>query len=410
MEKYLLERCRICNSKVTKFLSLGGTHPPEEFRRKSELGKKIVTFPLGLSYCPNCGQVQLSYEIPPDVIYKQNYFYEYSITKQSDTHYTGLANEIMGRYGLTKNDLVVDVGSNTGKLLWIFQNMGTRILGVDPATKLVRIARKNGIPTIDAYFGEPVAKRIVKKYGKAKAITANNVFDHVTDLYAFMKGIRVLLDYDGVFVIEVPYFETFVKTLNHVIYHQQLDYVLLKVFRRLFDANGMEIIDCEKIPYHGGSVRIFTAFRGEHRVSEHVAQFIREEEETFKDQKKTLRKFAHDVLAQRDDLAKLLKKLKAQGKSIAATGASAKGNVLLFYSGIGPETIDFITEKSKLKIGRYTPLGIPIVKQDVLFKKKPDYAVNLAWNFNEEILAGFRDYIKAGGKFIIPIPKLRVVP
>jgi len=410
MENYSILRCRICNSKVTRFLDLGRTHAPEEFRRRSELGSPINTFPLGLSYCPKCGQVQLSHEIPPDVMYKHHFFYDYSITKTGDKHYTELAKLICKRYKLTKKDLVVDAGSNTGKLLQIFRDMGVpKILGVDPATRLVRVARKNGIPTMDSYFDTASAKRIVKSRGQAKIITCNNVFDHVTDLHEFMRGVRILLREDGVFVVEDPYFATFFKTLGHVVYHQQLDYILVKAFAKLFDAHGMELIDCERIPYHGGSIRMFIAFKDVYKVSRHVQEFIDEEDRLFRNEPAALRGWAKRILAQRDDMVRLLKKLKGQGKSIGAMGASAKGNCLLYYSGIGPKTVDFITEKSNLKIGRYTPLGIPIVKDEVLFKRQPDYVLLLAWNFSDELLVKLRPYTSRGGKLIVPIPKLKVV-
>ncbi|MDE1811074.1 MAG: class I SAM-dependent methyltransferase [Candidatus Micrarchaeota archaeon] len=410
MENYSLARCRICNSKVTRFLDLGKTHPPEEFRRKSELGRPIRTFPLGLSYCPKCGQVQLSHEIPPDVMYKQHFFYDYSITKTGDKHYTELAELLKKKYKLTNRDLVVDVGSNTGKLLMIFRKIGVKILGVDPATRLVRVARKNGVPTIDSYFDSACAKRIVKAQGQARVITCNNVFDHVTDLHEFMRGVRILLKEDGVFVVEDPYFLTFFKTLGHVVYHQQLDYILVKAFAKLFDAHGMELIDCERIPWHGGSIRMYIAFKDVYKVNRHVQEFINEENRlVLKNEPKALKSWGGKILAQRDDMASLLKKLKRQGKSIGAIGASAKGNCLLYYSGIGPKTVDFITEKSNLKVGRYTPLGIPIVKDEVLFRKQPDYALLLAWNFSDELLAKLSPYTSKGGKIIVPIPKLKIV-
>ena len=409
-ENMKLDNCRICNEKVRPFLDLGRSHPPEEFRTKEELSKPIETFPLGLSYCPNCGEVQLSHEIPPDVMYKQNYFYDYSLTKTGEKHWIEFAELVCKRYNISKGKLVVDVGSNTGKLLEIFKNMNMKILGIDPATKLVRIARKRGIPTIDNYFTLATAVKVVNTYGKASLITCNNVFDHVTNLHEFMNGVVMLLDKpDGIFVIETPYFATFFRTLCHVVYHQQIDYVLVKPFKRLFEANGMEIIDCERISYHGGSIRFYIGFKGQHRVNRRVNRFIREEDALFKNRDRALKSFAKAVLAQRDDMVKLLRKLKKDGNSIGAVGASAKGNVLLFYSGIGPDVIDFITEKSPLKIGRYTPSGIPIVKDSELFKRKPDYAVFLSWNFRKEIFNNVKEYTDGGGKFIIPIPKLRII-
>lgn len=400
-----MKPCRICGQKIKKFLIIGRTPPPEEFRLKRELKDPIITYPHGLAYCKNCGEVQLSYEIPPDIMYKQNYFYDYSLTKTGLQHWTQLAKIIYKKYKLRPSDLVVDIGSNTGALLGIFRKLGVRILGVDPATNLVHIARSRSITTVNNYFTPKVAKQIVKEHGKARVITCNNTFDHVDSLHEFMEGITTLMDKKGIFIIEVPYFKTFVETLNHVVYHQQIDYLLLGPFMKLFNAWGTEIIDCEKIPFHGGSIRIFVAFKGAFSVTSRLKRLLVEEKKLFRQREKVLRRFAQGVLDQRRQLVTLLKKLKRQGKSIGAVGASAKGNILLHYSKIGPEIIDFITEKSTLKVGRYTPSGIPVVADDVLLSRRPDYAVLLAWNFRDELLNNLRSYTQAGGKFIIPIPK-----
>lgn len=404
-----MNACRICNTPTKKFLDLGATHPPEEFRTKEQLGNKISEYPLGLSYCPACGQVQLSSKIPPDVMYRQNYFYDYSVTTTGFAHWEEYAKLITKKYSISKKDLVVDIGSNTGTLLLIFKSLGIRILGIDPATKLVKIARKRGVPTIGSYFSAKAARKAVKMYGQAKVITCNSVFDHVDDLNEYMEGIPILLDPKGIFIVEVPYFGSMVKTLDHVVYHQQIDYLLVKPFSQLFAKFNMEIVDTEQFKLHGGSIRLYMGFKGVHKVSQRVANTIKEEKKIFKNKEKVLSDFAKGILNQRDEMVSLLKKLKKEGKSIAAVGASAKGNILLYYSKVGSDIIDFLTEKSSLKIGRYTPSGIPVVGDKELLKRQPDYALLLAWNFQKEILKNLDEYTKKGGKFIIPIPKLTIV-
>lgn len=404
-----MKKCRICGGATKKFLHLGRTPPPEEFRTRKELDKKVVKYPLGLAFCPKCGEVQLSFEIPPDIMYKQNYFYDYSVTKTGFLHWEKLARTIIKKYKVGKQDLVIDIGSNTGTLLLIFKSLGVKILGVDPATKLVRIARKRGVPTVNSYFNAKVAKKIVKKYGQAKVITCNNTFDHVDNLYEFMEGIQILLAKKGVFIVEVPYFKSMVENIDHVVYHQQVDYLLITPFSRLFEAFGMEIVDCEEFKLHGGSIRLFIGHKGEYRKSQRVTRLMKEEEKLFKNRAEVLSAFAKAVLRQRDEMVSLLKKLKRQGSRIAAVGASAKGNILLSYSNIGPETIDFITEKSPLKIGRFTPSKIPIVDDNKLLEQQPDYALLLSWNFEKEILKNLKEYTQRGGRFIIPIPKLKIV-
>lgn len=404
-----MSKCRICGEKTKKFLYLGRSHPPEEFRTKKELENPVVTFPLGLSQCFSCGEVQLSSEIPADTMYKDNYYYDYSLTKTGMKHWNELAKLIYKKYKLTKDDLVVDIGSNTGKLLEIFKELDVKIIGVDPATNLVRIAGKKGIPTINSYFTLQVSKKILKKYGKAKIVTCNNTFDHVFDLHVFMEGLKTLLAEDGIFIAEVPYFSAFIQTHNHVVYHQQVDYLLIKPFSKLFEKYGMEIVDAQEIPYHGGSIRLYVGFKGRRQVAKRVSELVKREEALLKNRQKVLDDFGKALIKQRDDLVKLLKKLKKEGKSIAGVGASAKGNVLLCYSKIGPRIIDFITEKSPLKVDRFTPSGIPVVADSELLKRRPDYAVLLAWNFKDEIFNVLGKYTKAGGKFIIPIPKPVIV-
>lgn len=402
-------KCRLCKGQVKKFLDLGQTPLPEEFRLKKDLKKPVTKYPLNLVSCVDCKHVQLGFIPPIDTIYKKNYFYDYSVTKRGKDHWYKLSKKIYKEYKLSKKDLVLDIGSNSGTLLSFFKQLGTKILGVDPATKLVQIARKKGVHTINDYFAIQVAKKIVKKHGRAKIITCNNTFDHVADLDIFMKGISIILANEGVFVIEVPYFLNMIKDLSHTPYHQQIDYLMIKPLIPFVSQFGLEITDLETIPMHGGSIRIFIYFKGTKKPTERFLQLIKEEEALLKNWNQVLENFAKSILKQRDSLKNFLKDIKVKHHKIAAVGASAKGINLLNYCNIGRETIKFITEKSPLKINRFTPSGIPIVSDEWLIKQKPDYALVLAWNFNDEIIKNLKQYKKSGGKFIIPIPKITVI-
>lgn len=398
-------RCRLCQGKTKKLLNLGKTPPPEEFRTKAQLNNPLHLYPLGLSYCLECGHVQLNSKIPSDIIYKQNYFYDYSVTKTGLKHWTNLANLLSKRYNLSSSDLVVDIGSNTGALLAIFKNK-TRILGIDPANKLTKIAKQKGIPTKESYFSLKIAKNIVEEIGQAKVITCTNTFDHVDDLDEFMQGVSFLLKDEGIFIIEVPYFLKMLKDLTHVVYHQQIDYMMLQPLIPFFQKYNLKISDAQQIPLHGSSIRMWVSFQG--RQTKRFANLEKHEKILYQNWDKTLFNFARIVQKQRQDLINILKSLKNQGKTIAAVGASAKGITLLNYCGLDLHTIDFITEKSSLKIGRFTASGIPVVSDHELLRKKPDYALLLAWNFQNEILDNLKEYQKLGGKFIIPIPKIEL--
>ncbi len=397
-----MQRCRLCGHQTKAFLDLGRVPLPEEFRLKKDREKRIITYPLGLSYCIRCFHVQLTRPVGADPIYKNNYFYDYSVTAAGRAHWQQLA-RLLGST-LTKKDLVVDVGSNTGTLLSYFKASGFRILGVDPAGKLVRIARANGIPTINAYFTPAIAQKIVKQYGRARVITCTNVFDHVAELDRITKAFRLLLAPGGTLVIEVPYFYRMLTKCTHIVYHQQIDYMMLTQLVSYFRSFGLTVVDAQEIPLHGGSMRLYVKHKG--NATKRLGQLLVHEKKIISQYPKRLVQFGERVLHQRDAFATAIKKLKKQHKTIAAVGASAKGITLLNYSGLGPTDIAFITEKSPLKIGRFTPNGIPVVKDGILLTRQPDYAILLSWNFAGEIMGHLTSYT---GHWIIPVPSLRVL-
>ncbi len=403
-----MKKCRLCASDTIQFLDLGRVALPEEFRSKKERLKPILTYPLGLAYCNSCGHVQLTHKIQKDQIYKKNYFYDYSVTLSGKQHWQSLAKLLSKKY-LGSSDLVVDIGSNTGLLLSFFKKFGIRAMGVDPAPRLATIAKKNGILTVADYATPRVAKKIVDRYGQATVITCTNVFDHVDDLQVIMNAVKILLKPEGIFVIEVPYFFNMLKNINHIIYHQQIDYVMIKPLILFLKKFNMSLQDAQLIPIHGGSIRLFIQNSPELLPSIRLQKLLLAEKSYFRNQKKLLQSFAKAVYKQRDLLKLTVHRLKEKNLTIAGVGASAKGITLLNYCGIGNETIDFITEKSTLKIGRYTPSGIPIYSDKTLIQKKPVYALILAWNFLEEIKENVKKYHTQGGTFIVPIPYLHII-
>jgi 2-polyprenyl-3-methyl-5-hydroxy-6-metoxy-1,4-benzoquinol methylase len=404
-----MQSCRLCNKRIKKFLSLESHPLPEEFRSKKQINDLVKRYPLGLSYCLSCGHVQLSDIVDPAEIYRKNYFYDYSVTEEGVKHWKSLAQSIIRKYKLTDKDLVVDIGSNTGMLLSLFKTSHAKVLGVDPAIKQVSIAGQKGIETVNDFFSPEVAEKIVEEFGKARVIICTNTFDHVDDLSDFTHGIVKLMDRDGVFIIEVPYFLKMIQSLTHVVYHQQIDYICLKPLVHFFRQFGMEIFDAEEISMHGGSIRLSVGVKKQHSVSRFVINLIDREEEVFTDWDIILEGFAARILSQRDQLRNTILDLKAKGATIGAAGASAKGITLLNYCGLDRKHIEFISEKSPLKIGRFTPSGIPVVSDGELLLINPDYVLVLAWNFCNEVMKNLAKYKKSGGKFIIPIPKIKII-
>lgn len=401
-----MQTCRLCNSRVKQFLDLGIVPLPEEFRSKGQLRDPVRRYPVGLSYCISCHHVQLTTPVSAKTIYQKNYFYDYSVTRTGLTHWHKLASQIVQKYHLSKNDLVVDIGSNTGTLLSLFKTKGVQILGVDPATKLAEIAKRNGIPTMVGYFTPSIARRIVKKWGNATVITATNVFDHVESLHEFVSAVTILLSPNGTFIIEVPYVPRMLLHHMHMPYLQQIDYMMITPLIPFFNAHNLKIIDAREISIHGGSLRLTVSWRDRKPTAPGVIKLIAFEQDLLKNYPGQLVTYAKDLQTQIHALSNWVHLKKALGKHIAAVGASAKGITLLHYARLGSNDIDFITEKSPLKIGRFTPTGIPVVSDTFFLKQQSDYALILAWNFTAEVKKNLKAYTKT---WVIPIPKLREV-
>ena len=404
--------CRMCNSpELAEFLDLGFTPPADQFLRKEQLREPEVYYPLRVLLCRGCGLVQLDHVVSPEILYRHDYPYEASITRTGQQHWHELATTVVNRLNLGDRDLVVDIGSNVGVLLNAFRSAGTRTLGVDPASNIVRIAERNGIDTINEFFSSEVARRIVSEKGKAAVVTGTNVFAHVDDLSDFMKALDVMLAADGVFIFEAPYLVNLIHNLEYdTIYHEHLSYLSVKPLIPFAKRFGMEIFDIQERDIHGGSFRVFLARQGSQSKSSIADQFLAKEEEMGLYDLVRLKEFADAVSTNRQSLRTLLTNLKQEGKRICAVSAPAKGMTLLNYCGIGRETLDFVSEKSTLKIGRFTPgAHIPVVADEEVLKQRPDYALLLAWNFADEIKANLRDYVRGGGKFIIPIAHPHIV-
>lgn len=404
--------CRICQgSNLIKFLDLGFTPPADNFLVPDELKEAETYYPLEVYICQGCSLVQLGYVVPPRILYCKDYPYESSITKTGREHFHSFAKEIVSQFHLSSNALVVDIGSNVGVLLRGFKNEGTRVLGIEPAENISKIARGNGIETLNLFFDDKTVSEISKTKGKAKVITGTNVVAHINDLHSLVKNVNELLDKKGIFIIEAPYLLTLLDNLEYdTIYHEHLSYFSVRPLNILFYKFDMEIFDIKEVSIHGGSLRYFVGRRGDYPVSENVKRLVNLEEKKKIYDIDRLKDFAKNVEKNREELTWMLKSLKHEGKRIVGVSAPAKGMTLLNYCKIGTETLDFITERSSLKIGKYTPgTHVPILPDSELTKQKPDYALLLAWNFANEIIENLRDYKAVGGKFITPIPKPHVV-
>ncbi|MDA8131723.1 MAG: class I SAM-dependent methyltransferase [Elusimicrobia bacterium] len=404
--------CRTCRGdRLYKFLDLGFTPPADQFRRKDQLREPETHYPLEVCLCEDCGLVQLNHVVSPEVLYRNDYPYESSITRTGKAHWDAFAKYVVGKLKLGKDDLVVDIGSNVGVLLESFRNNGASVLGVDPAANIVLLAQKRGIETICDFFNSGAVDEILSRKGPAAVITGTNVFAHIDDLHELTRNVKRLLRKKGVFIFEAPYLVNLVNKLEYdTIYHEHLSYLSLKPLVRFFGEQGMEVFDVQLVDIHGGSFRVYIAEKGAYPAEPIVKELLDKEEKMGLYTRPVLDKFAADVAKNRAELSWLLHSLKREGKSIVGVSAPAKGMTLLNYCRIGTELLDAVSEKSTLKIGRYTPgTHIPVVPDEYLLQHQPDYALLLAWNFADEIMKNLGEYRKRGGKFIVPIPMPRIV-
>lgn len=410
----LVTQCRMCGSgRLTRFLDLGHTPPADSFLFERQLGHPEKTYPLRVVMCEQCGLAQLDVVVAPETLYCEDYPYESSTTRAGRQHWHEFAATVARAMALGPADLVVDIGSNVGVLLQMFKNEGARVLGVDPAATVAKIACDSGIETLPVFFNSATARGIVAVHGQATVVTGTNVFAHIDDLQDLVAAVDCLLSPRGVFIVEMPYFSELLRSLEYdTIYHEHLSYISLRPLIRFFARFGMSVFDVQQRDIHGGSIRIFVCRdgAGARPVADIVGRLVDAEARDKIYESETLDRFAKAVAQNRSDLRALLDALKKDGKRIAGVSAPAKGMTLLNYCGIGANYLDFVTEKSALKIGRYTPgTHIKVVSDDMLVEAQPDFALLLAWNFAEEIMSNLKEYARRGGKFIVPIPTPRIV-
>lgn len=404
--------CRTCQkNSLTKLFSLGMTPLANAFLNKIQLDLPESYFPLDIYQCENCGLVQLGHVVSPMTLFG-NYVYVSSTSIVFINHFNSYAEQVNKRFKLNKKSLVVDIGSNDGILLKPFKKLGVKILGVEPALKIALEARKNGVQTISEFFTPTLARKIVKTNGKASVITANNVFAHIDNLDEVMSGIKILLEDDGVFIIEAPYLIDFLeKNYFDLIYHEHLSYLSIKPLKMFFERFSMEIFDVQRTPVHGGSIRIFIKNKNaNHKLNSSVKEHLIMENKIGLYNKETYKKFAMKISVNKSALINLLTKIKTKGAMIAGYGAPAKGNTLLNYFSIGKDFLDFVIDDSPWKQGLYTPgTHIEVVPSREIYSRKPNYILILAWNFAPSIMETHKKYYNDGGRFIIPVPKPHIV-
>ena len=386
------DNCRLCKSnELVMFLDLGHHPHSDNFRKSKDLPE--TTYPLRLVQCQNCQFVQLDFTVSPDVLYDSDYLYESSITKTADKHWTEFVDTVIRK---TNKEMgrVLDIGSNDGTLLSKFQVKGFDVHGIDPCEDIVKIARSRGIPTTCGLFSKESLE------GQFDLITGSNVFAHIDDLDDVINDVKDLLKPRGVFIFESPYLGEFIKQLEYdTVYHQHLSYLAVKPLVQFLEKFGMEIFDIDFTPIHGGCFRCYIARKGEREIQPIVINTANSEDFSLP----ILKDFATQVQNNRLNLIKIIVDFKKQGKKVVGISSPAKGMTLLNYTGVG-KLLDFVTDVSKLKQGRYTPGNHLEIKSDKDLTGE-EVGLLLAWNFKEEIMRNVPQ-IKT---WIIPVPYPEVI-
>lgn len=403
--------CRACRSdRMLMFLPLGAHPPANAFLRADQLGGPEFTCDLDTHVCLSCGLIQVPNRIPPDFF--RTYLYVPSASETMHAHFEALARRVCGPLAADPSQLVVDIGSNDGLFLTFVRALGWRGLGVEPASNLAALARGRGVDVVNEYFTPGAAQAIRERYGPAAVITTTNTFNHVDDLHGFMAGVTALLADEGTFVIEVPHtIDLVAKNEFDTVYHEHVSEFSVTSLVRLFAHFDLVLCDIETLPVHGGSMRVFGRRRPGGARSPAVDDWLDREARAGLFEAATYHAFSERVEEIKARLLEMLRGLKAAGKRLAGYGAPAKGNTLLNYYGIGPETLEFLADRSALKHGLYSPgMHIPIVPAERVLESRPDYLLILAWNFADEIMRQQAEYARQGGRFILPIPEPAIVP
>ncbi len=404
--------CRSCGKQeLITILSLGKTPLANALLTLEQLSQEERTFDLDLVFCPSCSLVQITETVAPEKLFRE-YFYLSSFSETMLRHSEENVRDLIQSRGLDENSFVIEIASNDGYLLRYYKDAAVPVLGIEPARNIAQTAVELGIPTVCEFFDTALAQKLIAEGKRADIVHANNVLAHVPDLNGFVHGIQLLLKDSGVAVLEVPYVKDMIDHREFdTIYHEHLCYFSLTALDHLFRRHGLLIEDVKRLDIHGGTLRLYARKQDTQSNSRSaVVDKMLGDEAAWVRNSEFYRAFGEEVERLRGDLVGMLSRLKAEGKRIAVYGASAKGSTLLNYFRLGRPLLDFVVDRSTIKQGYYTPgTHLPIYSPSVLLNEKPDYVLLLTWNFADEILQQQSEYRKQGGRFIIPIPQVRVV-
>lgn len=404
-----MNKCTYCFETTEAILDLGFLPPVNVMDKVSENIQANTSYPLRLTFCHNCSLTQIGDEIDESLVFPESYPYLSGTTRMLRENFSEQFNELINFKPAKANQLVIDIGSNDGTLLSNYKN-DFAVLGIEP-TGAAKIAVSNNIKTLQKFFNLETAREIQNDFGKAQVVTACNVFAHIPNLNELMQGIDLILDDDGIFISESHYLTQLLETLQFdTIYHEHLRYYTGNFLSKLFKDFGFEIIRIKKIPTHGGSIRVWAARSGRYDIHKDVSAFIIGEQNSQFFGLNGHKKFAVEVLGWRQEFRKLIAEIRINNKSIYGIGAPSRASTLVTFSGLESSDLYGVGEISgSHKIGRYMPgTRIPVILEEQVLDKNPDYLLMLSWHIAEELIPKLKEN-GYSGKFIIPLPKIIVI-
>jgi C-methyltransferase C-terminal domain/Putative zinc binding domain/Methyltransferase domain len=405
-------RCRLCDTRLRhSVVDLGVTPLANSYVHADQSSQPELFYRLNAFVCSDCFLVQLEQFASSEAIF-QEYLY-FSSVSESWLHRADMyAAQMIRRLDLGARSLVIEVASNDGYLLQHFQRRGIPVLGVEPAENVARVAAGKGIQCEVAFFGVTTARRLREDGYAPDLMVANNVLAHVPDLHDFVEGFRIMLPPGGVLTCEFPHLLRLLESNQFdTIYHEHLSYFSFAVVERLFAGHGMTLFDVEEVPTHGGSLRVYGRHdaNGTLPPTPRVAAMKAAEAAFGLDNLDTYRRFGEGVVASKIALLEFLIGARRRGEKVLAYGAPAKGNTLLNYCGVGPELIAFTVDRSPHKQQLLLPgTRIPIRAPSALLAARPDFVLILPWNLSEEVADQMGAIRSWGGRFVVPIPTIRV--
>jgi len=405
-----MKECLVCRTLIEPFMSFGKMPIANGFLKKDQFGEEYF-FELKVASCPECGMFQLIEQPDRTKMFNENYAFFSGTSKNMAVHFQEFAKHLKGDYLSSKDPFVVEVGSNDGIMLKNFVDSGIRHLGIEPSANVAKAATDKGINTICKFFDEECAKEIVAKHGQADAFLGANVMCHIPYLHSVIKGAKILIKPKGVMIFEDPYLgDVIEKTTYDQIYDEHVFLFSVSSIKNLFARHDMELIDIEPQETHGGSMRYIIANKGKRPVSARLNRQLEEEKALGLDRAETYDMFRKNCERYRNELMGLLRDIKKKGKRIVGYAATSKSTTIMNYCGITEDHIEFISDTTPLKQGKFSPgVHIPVRPYEDFKADYPDYALLFAYNHAKEIMAKEKDFMVSGGKWITYVPKVQIL-